>query len=256
MKIGCISWSHRNDFANGTLDLPKWMEHCKKKAGLEGVELWNNHFESIEEGYLAKLLAKSIALELPIYSVATKCKFGDFSEASIADAKKTLRDWLKVADTLRAPLLRVSVAGDDLRSEAHQKAVFCALADVVNEKTYPNIRVGIENQEPGVVQNPADVRRMVEESKGALCVILDNGSFINKQDSYAFMKAALPYAGVVHAKFFDLAEDGSDKVLDYKRVRDLLKEAGYDDWLSIEYDSQAPALTDVPRIAAFLRKLF
>ena len=255
MKIGCISWSHRKDFEEGRLDLFSWMEHCKN-AGLDGVELWNNHFDSIEKPYLQKLLAKSKELELPIYSVATKCIFGAFSREEIEVAMQTLRNWLTVADTLGAGLLRVSVGGQELRDPAHQRAVFEALGDVVREKAYPHIRVGIENQEPGVVQNAADVRAMVVQSGNALCLILDNGSFINKNDSYGFMRETLPIAGVVHAKFFDIAEDGSDKVLDYTRIRSILKEAGYEGYLSIEYDSQEPAMRDVPRIANYMHRLF
>lgn len=256
MKIGCISWSHRKEFEEGKLDLFSWMEHCKKDAGLDGVELWNNHFSSIEPAYLERLLEKSKALELPIYSVATKCVFGAFSPEEVEKAKQTLRDWLRVADTLGSGLLRVSIGGQELRDPQRQSTVFTSLRDVVQEGAFPHIKVGIENQEPGVVQNAADVETMREQSEGALCLILDNGSFINKADSYAFMEKTLPVAGVVHAKFFDLNDDGSDRMLEYTRVLEILQNAAYTGYVSIEYDSQEPASRDVPRIAAYLRRLF
>ena len=151
--------------------------------------------------------------------------------------------------------MRISVGGSDLRLESHQKAVFEALSEVIREGKYPDITVGIENQEPGVVQDSLDVGMMWEKSKGALKLILDNGSFINKEDSYGFMEETLDKAAVVHAKFFDIREDGSDKMLDYPRIREILERSSYRGYVSIEYDSMEPAVRDVPRIAGYLRDL-
>lgn len=256
MKIGCISWSYRNDVSKGAIDLLGLMEHCKKDAKLDGIELWNNHFVSRDKDYLEKLLEKSKELNLPIYSVATKCVFGDFSEEAIEKVKKTMDEWLAVTAFLGAPNMRVSIGGENLRDPEHQMKVFTTLTEVLNREEYPDIKVGIENQEPGVVQNTADVLKMYEASGGKLSLILDNGSFLNKEDSYQFMMDTLPYASVVHTKFFSIAEDGHDCVLDYVKIKKILDEHDYDGYLSIEYDSQEPALRDVPVIADYMRKLF
>lgn len=40
----------------------------------------------------------------------------------------------------------------------------------------------------------------------------------------------------VHAKFYDMREDGTDENLDYDAVVPVLKEIGYDGWLSSEYE--------------------
>lgn len=255
MKIGCISWSHRNEFSDGTMDLFQWMEHCKKDCKLDGVELWNNHMASLEEDYLQKIKDKAEELELPVYSVATKCMFGKFGKEEVEHAKQVMRDWLKATDFLGAKIMRISIGGESLREPSHQESVFGALTEVIEEDKYPHIAVGIENQEPGVVQNIDDVRKMTSVSKGLLKVVLDNGSFINKSDSYSFMEEALPAAAVVHAKFFDIREDGSDKILDYEKIRQILKKSDYDGYVSIEYDSMEPASKDVPKIAAYLKKI-
>lgn len=256
MKIGCISWSHRNDVANGTMDIFSWIEHCKKDAKLDGIELWNNHFDSINTDYLEKIKSKSDELNIPIYSVATKCLFGDFTDEEISNAKQTLRDWLDVADYLNSPLLRVSIGGNNLRENKNQLTVFDALTEVILENKYPNIQVGIENQEPGVVQNIDDVKLMVKRSNDKLKLILDNGSFINKEDSYEFTQKTIEHAGVVHLKFFDILADGSDKVLDYNRIAEIIKKSDYNGYLSIEFDSNEPATRDVPLIAKYLKTLF
>lgn len=255
MKIGCISWSHRQAFDEGKLDVFSWMEHCKRDARLDGVELWNNSLTSLDKEYLARIKAKAAELGLDIFSVATKAQFGGYSDDEVRKAQQTTRDWMEATAFLGAPVMRLSIGGDDPRDPSHQKTVFASLAEVVREKSGLGLRVGIENQEPGVVQNTADVEAMAAASGGVLGLVLDNGSFLNKADSYPFMEQTLKYAVVVHLKFFDIAPDGSDKVLDYPRIAGIIKGGPYAGYLSIEYDSSQPALRDVPVIASYLRTL-
>lgn len=252
MKIGCISWSYRNEFSDGTFDFPKWIRHCAREAGLEGVELWNNHFESLKTDYLdsLKTLCKEEGLEL--YSVATKCDFGNFAGEEIAHAKNTLREWLSAADRLGVRILRVSIAAKNERDPQRQKVIFESLTEVINENGYPRICVGIENKEPSAVQDIEDVKLMDKVSEGKLKLILDNGSIIDKSTVYNFMEKTLQYAALVHAKFFHIDESGGDKIIDYNRIIPIVQKSGYNGFLSIEYDSDKKASQDVPLIAQFL----
>ena len=253
MKIGCISWSYRNEFSDGTYDFLKWIRHCAEEAQIEGVELWSEHFKSLDGDYLNHLssVCKSEALEL--YSVATKCKFGDFSKEEIENAKGTLREWLAATDRLGARTLRVSLAAEKERDPERQRTIFDSLTNVINENKYTHINVGIENKEPSAVQDVEDVKLMDKVSNGKLKLILDNGSIIEKSTVYGFMEETLPYAVLVHAKFFDIDENGADKVLDYDRIIPIVKKSGYDGFLSIEYDSEETASRDVPLIAEYLK---
>ena len=189
MKIGCITWSYRNEFENGKMDLFQLMDHCKNECHLDGIELWNNSFNSTSDEYLNDLKKKSDDLNLPIYSVASKCFFGDFSIEKINECKETLIKWIEITKKLGASILRISVAGDDLRNPEHQDIVFKVLANTIKEVSPVGIKIGIENQEPGVVQNSSDVEKMVKQSDGLLYLVLDNGSFIDRKSSpYSFMK--------------------------------------------------------------------
>ena len=165
-----------------------------------------------------------------------------------------MREWLKATDYLGASIMRISVAGEDLRKEKRQEKVFQSLTEVIQEGKFPRITVGIENQEPGLVQNVEDVKKMKEVTGGLLKVVLDNGSFTHKEDSYGFLEEALADAAVVHVKFFDIRKDGSDRILDYARVKEILEHENYEGYVSIEYDSSEPAVRDVPKIAAYLKK--
>jgi len=253
MKIGCISWSYRNEFSSGKYDFFSWFVHCSSEANLDGVELWNNHFESTDNEYLDKLVSKSKAEGLEIYSVASKCKFGSFSAKEIESAKETLREWLAIADRMHVTKLRISLAGEDERDPDHQKTIFKSLTEVILENKYPHITVGIENKEPSAVQSPEDVKLMDHLSKGKLKLILDNGSIIDKSAVCDFMEKTLPYSALVHTKFFDIDDYGADKVLDYNKIIPIIQNSDYEGFLSIEYDSEEVASENVPLIAKYLR---
>lgn len=252
MKLGCISWSYRNEFADGKFDLPGWIRYCGRELRLDGVELWNNHFASLKPAYLDELSEACRDGGVTLYSTATKCLYGDFTPGEILDAQKTLRQWLAVAGHLGSPLLRVSIGGNDLRNPQRRQTVFQSLTEVVRENG--RITVGIENQEPGLVQNADDVEEMDRASGGLLKLVLDNGSLLDKSTAYAFMQRTIPYAAVIHLKFFDIEPSGADRVLDYGRIFPILTASGYDGFLSIEFDSPRPASEDVPRIAEYLRR--
>ncbi len=255
MQLGCISWSYRLEFDAGKFDFSSWMVHCRGEGRLDGVELWNRHFASLREDYLETILQTSRRLGLAIYSVATKCEFGTFTPQEIEGAKQTLRTWLRVARRLNSPILRSSIGGADLRRVGRRDAVFRAFTEVLRSGEAAGTEVGIENQEPGLVENAVDVRLMREGTDGLVKLILDNGSFIDKSGGYDFMEHTLADAALVHAKFFDVDQDGEDRVLSYRRIIPLLKSRGYDGFLSIEYAGEQPASIVVPKAAAFLRGL-
>ena len=253
MKIGCISWSYRNAFADNKYDLLNWIRHCSRDVKLDGVELYNNHFVSLEEEYLDTISAICREEKIELYSVATKCLFGNFSKDEIKSAQTTLRNWLAATNRLGVSTMRVSIGGEELRDPTHQQIVFKSLTEVINEGEYPSISVGIENQEPGVVQQIEDVIEMDQLSVGKLKLILDNGSFFDKSTVYKFIENAMPYAILIHAKLREFDPRQGDTILDYHRIIDLLAASKYEGYLSVEYDGEGEASELVPKFVAFLR---
>jgi sugar phosphate isomerase/epimerase len=59
----------------------------------------------------------------------------------------------------------------------------------------------------------------------------------------------------VHAKFWDVREDGSDGRVDYARVIPALRAARYESWLTLEYETPEPEESGIPRALRFLRKM-
>jgi len=258
MKIGCISWSYRKQFADGTYDLFSWMKHCSEVSRLDGVELWNNHVESLDEKYLKAVSAEATSRGLQIYSFAAKLSFGEFREEQLHQVKETVGAWIRAAQLVRVPILRFSIGGEDLRSPSRRSLTFDTLRTSVeqNAARLQDLSIGIENQEPGFIQSADDVEEMVRVLGGRVGLILDNGSFLDRKTSYDFVRRTLRHALLFHAKFYDFSDEVGDRVLDYNKMRDLLRASTYRGYISIEMDSDVSATAFVPRMAAYLRKLF
>jgi sugar phosphate isomerase/epimerase len=70
-------------------------------------------------------------------------------------------------------------------------------------------------------------------------------------NGFAALEKAMIYAMMVHAKFYEVDEDGKDKKQDWEKVFKLLNASRYEGYLSIEYEGKNPKV-EVPRAAKFL----
>ena len=89
---------------------------------------------------------------------------------------------------------------------------------------------------------------------------LDTGNFPPSgqatPDKFDHIAACAPLAAIVHAKFFNVAADGSDQDFDWRQIRKILAKAGFRGFLSVEYEGKdADEVAVVRRIAKFLKKL-
>ncbi|MDQ4099832.1 MAG: sugar phosphate isomerase/epimerase [Chloroflexota bacterium] len=106
----------------------------------------------------------------------------------------------------------------------------------------------------GLTGTPEGVLRIVEETGSPwLKVVLDTGNFVHLPDQYAAMAQLLPHLALVHAKTYAGGGFMLDIDLDYKRIAGLLQEAGYNGWLSIEFEGKAHPNEGIPTGVAELR---
>ncbi len=109
----------------------------------------------------------------------------------------------------------------------------------------------------GLTGTPEGVMRIVEETGSPwLKVVLDTGNFVHLPDQYAAMAQLLPHLALVHAKTYAGGGFMLDIELDYKQIASLLREAGYNGWLSIEFEGKAHPNEGIPAGVAELRAAF
>jgi len=80
---------------------------------------------------------------------------------------------------------------------------------------------------------------------------LDTGGY---QDGYSAIEKTVNISVHIHAKFFNINKEGSDQILDYNRIFNILNEKKYRGFISIEYEGKEKEELAVPRIVKFLRQ--
>ena len=84
-------------------------------------------------------------------------------------------------------------------------------------------------------------------------VNLDTGNF-RTPDPYADLARLAPYAVVVQLKT-EIAPGGRTQAADLKRLTDILRKAGYQGFVALEYEAREDPKVAVPRHLAELKKL-
>ncbi len=69
--------------------------------------------------------------------------------------------------------------------------------------------------------------------------VLDTGNFLHRPDQYAEMEKFLPDLGLVHAKMYAGGGMLVEADLDYNRIVSMLQDAGYNGYISIEFEGKA-----------------
>ena len=54
---------------------------------------------------------------------------------------------------------------------------------------------------------------------------------------------------------WQVAGDGSDEKVDYARIFPALRKAGYEGWVSFEYETPEPEESGIPRSLAYLKRM-
>lgn len=178
---------------------------------------------------------------------------GEKLNEQIAYTKK----WIDHAATMGAPHIRV-FAGPKPAGLSEEEAVANCLAayqeclDYAGEK---GVFLGLENH-GGIVAEPENLVKMVRSANSPWAGInLDSGNF-HTEDPYADLAKIAPYAVNVQLKM-EIKRKGAteSEPSDVKRVLQILRDANYQGWFTLEYEAKEDPFQRVPRILEELRPL-
>lgn len=259
MKLGCSSWSYDRAIREGRLDQLEWLRLCAEELELDGVELLDHHFPDTGRPYLRDLRRRAAELHLTVSCVSVSNDFGRTTvEARQAEVEKVGR-WLEIAHFLGAPVLRVfagwlpSQEREAGRGERLWPEVVACLRESATVAAECGVVLALENHDGGgFVSRPEEIERCLEEVGSPwLRLCLDTGDL----GELSAIERTARHAVHVHAKLYDLDDEGVDRSLDWPAVVAVLREAGYRGFLCIEYEGEEPAETAVPRGVRYLRGL-
>ena len=260
MKTSCSSWSYHRTIADGKMDMFGFVEECAN-LGLDGVELLFVHFDSTETDYLRKLKHACTSRHLSIAAVSPG---GHLTVQDDAEREADVEDvcrWIDVAAYLGAPRIRFFCgSGDELDAggvELYGK-VLAAMKKIVAKCEEKGIVAALENH--GGTNADQLLRFHKDIANPWFAFTLDTGNFPPASrvgpETYTSIERIAPHASMIHAKFFNVLEDGRDRDFDWERIHAILKGANFRGFLSVEYEGEdGDEVAVMRRIARYLKTL-
>lgn len=172
---------------------------------------------------------------------------GDLATTDAAVRKAAVENhykWVDAAAAMGCHAIRVNLSGSDVAEEWKASAVdgLSMLATYAKDK---NINVIVENH-GGLSSNAKMLASVMAEVKMDNCGTLpDFGNFCIKRsadgcaemyDYYQGVKELMPYAKSVSAKSYNFDEEGNETELDYRKLLQIVKDAGYTGFIGVEYE--------------------
>lgn len=281
MKLGLTMWSYFSLWREGSLAGVGDFIHEAKRVGAEGVELLDVFYRDRDidlERNAALLALQETGLSVGVFSVSQNFAKRDPHERLIQLDK--IKFGIDEAEFYGAKVVRV-FAGDVSEDVTAEEALPWIIEGLSHASIYAEtvgVKLALENH--GKLAGRSDqVRGIIEsvrEQSGveALGANPDTGNFmLVNEESHLAIRAVAPFAQMVHFKDFARTTpddpEGHYTSLTGERYRgtalgegdvdlaaciQVLKVAGFEGWVNLEYEGAEDARVAVPRSLAAARK--
>lgn len=250
-KISLAQWSLHKAIRNQkTLDP---LDFAKKAKALE--------FEGIE--YVSGLYTdklKTMGMEALLDSLKAKSEEHGVKnvlimvdgEGNLASTDTKERDqaienhkkWVDAAAFLGCHSIRVNLNGAKDKDEWIEASVK-GLGSLAEYGAGKNINVIVENH-GGFSSNAemlSEVMTKINKNNcgtlpdfGNFCITKEDGKCVDLYDYYKGTEILMKHAKAVSAKSYDFDKDGNETTLDYTRLLQIVKNAGYTGYIGVEYE--------------------
>ncbi|MBL7223088.1 MAG: sugar phosphate isomerase/epimerase [Candidatus Brocadiae bacterium] len=256
-KLSVAGYSYRKHLTakKDGMTLDGYLE-LAAKLKLDAVEPTSYYFRDTSEKYLKHIRDKAKDLGLAISGTAVGNNFalppGPARDKQLAHVKT----WVDHAAVLGAPVIRIFGTGRLGKGQTADEAYKLVLAAIEECCTYAGkhgVALALENHGGALTTTGKELLRFVGDVKSAAFGInLDTGNF-RSPDPYADMALVAPHALNVQVKVA-LRVNGKSQPADYARIIRILRDAGYDNYVVLEYEAKEDPLTAIPRHIEALRK--
>lgn len=254
-RLSLAAYSFRDFFKDpAKMDMKKFLDFCAAQ-GLSGAELTSYYFpKDVTMEALADVRRHAFLRGITVSGTAVGNNFalpeGEERQREIASVKQ----WIDRAAVLSAPHIRVFAGSAKGIDEATgRKQVIAALEECGAYAGKHGIFLGVENH-GGVVAKAEGLLEIVKAVQSPwVGVNLDTGNF-HSADPYADLAACAPWAVNVQVKV-EMRPAGAkeSQPADLPKIAGILRQAGYQGWVVLEYEAKPDPFTAVPEHLKALR---
>jgi L-ribulose-5-phosphate 3-epimerase len=253
LRAGLVAYSFRKALAAKTMTYESLI-HLVSDLGLDGLDTTVYWFPDTSDQYLATLRRTAYKNAVNLYSIAVRNRLAQPTAELQTAEFESFKKWVDVAEKLGASHIRV-FGGAIPKGATETQAIGWAVEVLKRFAEYSGSRgifVGVED-DGGLTTTAEPTVQIVKQTDSPWAGInLDVGNF--PKNGYAQVAMCIPYATSVHFKEKIADENGVKGPADWDRLIGMFAGAGYKGYLSLEYESDAAPETEVPRLAADLRR--
>jgi sugar phosphate isomerase/epimerase len=242
--------------ADKQIDMLQFIDYCADQ-GCQGTELTSYYFpENVSQEYLIQVKAHAFLRGIEISGTAVGNNFAIKDEAKrnkqVADVKK----WIDRAAIMGAPHIRVFAgSAEGVSKEEAKRFCISSLEEVCSYAGTKGIFLGLENH-GGIVAEPDDLLEIVRAVNSPWFGInLDTGNF-RTDDPYADLVRIAPYAVNVQIKAEIQPRGKPQEPADFRKLIGILREANYQGYVALEYESTADPYEAVPGLLTRIKNSF
>ena len=242
-RISLAQWSLHRAFFAKKLDPMDFPVIARRDFGIEGVEFVNQFYKGQAEDSKVLDGLKKRCADHDVTPLLIMCDgegyLGDADSTKRTQAVKNHHKWVDAAVALGCHSIRVNAYSTGTYEEQMGRAAegLSALTAYGDSK---KINIIVENH-GGLSSNGGWLAGVMKKVNNPRCGTLpDFGNFRlgegKEYDRYVGVKEMMPFAKGVSAKSHDFDKEGNETHTDYKRMLEIVKEAGYRGWIGIEYE--------------------
>lgn len=255
--IGLAQWSFNGALKSGVMNNLDFALVAKEKFNITTVEYVNQFFfdKANDKKYLGEMLKRTEDNGIRNYLIMID------DEGDLGDTDKNKRNlsvdnhkkWVEAAKFLGCDHIRVNAQGYGSEEEVSKNASESLSA--LGEFSEPyGVDIIVENH--GGYSSDANwlVNVIKNTGKKNVGTLPDFGNFCVKKnqnlsdwgatsdecsyeyDKYLGVKQMLPYARSISAKSYSFDDNGNSIEIDYYRMLKIIKDSGYNGYISIEYE--------------------
>ncbi|MDJ0645908.1 MAG: sugar phosphate isomerase/epimerase family protein [Flavobacteriaceae bacterium] len=254
-KLSLAQWSLNKSIRFEGKDPTDFAQRASE-LGFDGLEyvsqLYKNRLDSIGmDSLLVVLKAKSdkYKIENLIIMVDGEGNLASTDEKERDQAVENHKKWVDAAAYLGCHSIRVNTFGTN-DPELWVDAATDGLRKLSQYAATKSIGILVENHGWLSSDAPKVVEVMKAVNMDNCGTLPDFGNWCVKRkdgekwgecieeypDMYQGIQLLMPYAKAVSAKSYDFDENGSETKIDYKRMMQVVKDAGYDGYVGVEYE--------------------
>jgi len=251
-EISLAEWSLHKTLKAGKLTNMEFPAKTKNDFGINAVEYVNQFFmdKAKNQIYLQELKQRTMDLDIKnvLIMIDAEGSLGSTDDKERKTAVENHYKWIEAAEFLGCHSIRVNARGEGTAQDVSSAAVngLSSLTEFANDY---DIGVIVENH-GGFSSNGkwlANVIRQVNMPNcgtlpdfGNFCISRKDGKCIEEYDRYKGVEELMPFAKGVSAKSGKFDANGLEETIDYYKIMQTVKDAGYRGYVGIEYSGEIP----------------